>query len=94
MGRNSDKRERRRSARVQEETQVRAARSAVVLVFNDACYGAEIHQYGSQGLDETIMEIEEADFAARRTTAQEATATRVRVDESFSCVSHITSTNR
>ncbi len=42
---------------------VRTADSAVVLVFNDACYGAEIHQYGSQGLDETIMNIEQIDFA-------------------------------
>lgn len=42
---------------------VRTAESAVVLVFNDACYGAEIHQYGSQGLDETIMNIEQIDFA-------------------------------
>lgn len=42
---------------------VHTAASAVVLVFNDACYGAEIHQYGSQGLDEQIMEIEQIDFA-------------------------------
>lgn len=42
---------------------VNTAKSAVVLVFNDACYGAEIHQYGSQGLDEAIMEIEQLDFA-------------------------------
>lgn len=42
---------------------VRTANSAIVLVFNDACYGAEIHQYGSQGLDQRIMEIEQADFA-------------------------------
>jgi len=42
---------------------VNTAKSSVVLVFNDACYGAEIHQYGSQGLDEQIMEIEQIDFA-------------------------------
>lgn len=42
---------------------LQTAKSAVVLVFNDACYGAEIHQYGSQGLDEQIMEIEQIDFA-------------------------------
>ncbi|MFC0581412.1 thiamine pyrophosphate-binding protein [Micrococcoides hystricis] len=42
---------------------VRLADSAVVLVFNDAAYGAEIHQYGSQGLDETIMNIDQIDFA-------------------------------
>lgn len=45
------------------DTLVRTAGSAVVLVFNDACYGAEIHQYGSQGLHEAVMEIEQADFA-------------------------------
>ena len=45
------------------DTVVRTASSAVVLVFNDACYGAEIHQYGSQGLHEAVMEIEQADFA-------------------------------
>ncbi|MHA6803963.1 thiamine pyrophosphate-binding protein [Salinifilum ghardaiensis] len=43
---------------------VRAARSAVVLVVNDACYGAEIHQYGSRGLDERVMNIDRTDFAA------------------------------
>lgn len=42
---------------------IRAARSAVVLVFNDAAYGAEVHQYGSQGLDQDVMMIDEADFS-------------------------------
>ncbi|WP_087874192.1 thiamine pyrophosphate-binding protein [Arthrobacter globiformis] len=42
---------------------VRTAHSAIVLVLNDACYGAEIHQYGAQGLDEKIMEIDQADFS-------------------------------
>jgi len=42
---------------------IRTAQSAIVLVFNDACYGAEIHQYGSQGLDENIMKIAQADFS-------------------------------
>jgi acetolactate synthase I/II/III large subunit len=45
------------------DTVVRTARSAVILVFNDAAYGAEIHQYGSNGLDQRIMEIDEIDFA-------------------------------
>lgn len=43
---------------------VRTARSAVVVVFNDAAYGAELHQYGAAGLDETGMVIDEVDFAA------------------------------
>ena len=42
---------------------IRTARSAVVLVFNDAAYGAEVHQYGSQGLDQEIMRINQVDFA-------------------------------
>ncbi|MHA6799598.1 thiamine pyrophosphate-binding protein [Bounagaea algeriensis] len=42
---------------------IRTARSALVLVVNDACYGAEIHQYGSRGFDERIMNIDQADFA-------------------------------
>ena len=44
------------------QTLVQIAGSAVVLIFNDGCYGAEIHQYGSQGLDESIMEIGDVDF--------------------------------
>ena len=36
---------------------VLAARSVVVIVFNDACHGAEIHQYGPCGVDEAVMEI-------------------------------------
>lgn len=43
---------------------VRTSQSAAVIVFNDGCYGAEIHQYGSQGLDMEIMEIDEADFVS------------------------------
>ena len=41
---------------------IRTSTSAVVIVFNDGCYGAEIHQYGSQGLDTQIMEIDQANF--------------------------------
>ncbi|MFJ6028797.1 thiamine pyrophosphate-binding protein [Pseudarthrobacter sp. NPDC092424] len=40
-----------------------AARSAVVVIYNDAAYGAEIHQYGSQGLTEKPMLIPEVDFS-------------------------------
>lgn len=43
------------------ETFVRTARSGVVVVFNDAAYGAELHQYGS--LDHAAMLIPEIDFA-------------------------------
>ena len=56
------------------DTLVRTARSAVVLVFNDAAYGAEVHQYGSQGLNQDIMMIPQVDFtmAARACGAQAA----------------------
>ena len=38
--------------------------SGVVAVFNDAAYGAELHQYAVQGIDDAGMLLEEADFAA------------------------------
>lgn len=40
------------------------ARSAVVVVFNDAAYGAELHQYGARGVDRAGMLLDEVDFAA------------------------------
>ena len=43
------------------ETFVRTARSGVVVVFNDAAYGAELHQYST--LDHAAMLIPEVDFA-------------------------------
>jgi thiamine pyrophosphate-dependent acetolactate synthase large subunit-like protein len=46
------------------ETVVRCASSALVLVVNDAVYGAEVHQYGSRGLDQSLMRVGEVDFAA------------------------------
>jgi thiamine pyrophosphate-dependent acetolactate synthase large subunit-like protein len=45
------------------ESLIGTARSAVVVVYNDAAYGAEIHQYGSQGLTEKPMLIPEVDFS-------------------------------
>lgn len=42
---------------------IRVASSAIVLVFNDGAYGAEVHQYGSQGLSDRIMQIPEVDFS-------------------------------
>ncbi|MEO9248214.1 thiamine pyrophosphate-dependent enzyme [Citricoccus nitrophenolicus] len=46
------------------ESFVKQARSGVVVVFNDAAYGAELHQYAARGLDERAMLIDEVDFAA------------------------------
>jgi acetolactate synthase-1/2/3 large subunit len=45
------------------ETVVRSVRHGVVLIFNDAAYGAEVHQYGVRGIDEGPMLIPEVDFA-------------------------------
>lgn len=46
------------------ESLIGAARSAIVVIYNDAAYGAEIHQYGSQGLTEKPMLIPEVDFSS------------------------------
>lgn len=45
------------------ESLIGAAGSAIVVIYNDAAYGAEIHQYGSQGLTEKPMLIPEVDFS-------------------------------
>lgn len=45
------------------ESLIGVASSAVVVIYNDAAYGAEIHQYGSQGLTEKPMLIPEVDFS-------------------------------
>ncbi|CAN7239312.1 thiamine pyrophosphate-binding protein [Arthrobacter sp. LjRoot78] len=45
------------------ESLIGAASSAVVVIYNDAAYGAEIHQYGSKGLTEKPMLIPEVDFS-------------------------------
>ena len=45
------------------ESLIGASRSAIVVIYNDAAYGAEIHQYGSQGLSEKPMLIPEVDFS-------------------------------
>ena len=46
------------------ETMIRTVRSGIVVVFNDAAYGAELHQYAVRGLDKTAMLIDEVDFSA------------------------------
>jgi thiamine pyrophosphate-dependent acetolactate synthase large subunit-like protein len=43
---------------------IAATRRGVVIVVNDAGYGAEMHQYGSKGLSATPMLIDDVDFAA------------------------------
>lgn len=46
------------------ESFLRVAHRGVVIVFNDAAYGAEIHQYATKGLREEPMLIPDINFAA------------------------------
>lgn len=62
------------------ESVIRSVSSGIIVIYNDAGYGAEVHQYGSIGLHEEPMLIPEVDFAAvaRGLGAQ---STKVRVLE-------------
>jgi acetolactate synthase-1/2/3 large subunit len=42
---------------------IRTAKRGIIVVWNDAAYGAEIHMYGRMGLGTAPMLIDEADFA-------------------------------
>ncbi|WP_411721838.1 thiamine pyrophosphate-binding protein [Mycetocola sp.] len=42
---------------------IRTAKRGIIVVWNDAAYGAEIHMYGLMGLDTGPMLIDEANFA-------------------------------
>lgn len=46
------------------ETAIRTSESGVIVVWNDAAYGAEVHLYGVMGLSEEPMLIPRVDFAA------------------------------
>ena len=46
------------------ESAIRCAASCVIVVWNDAAYGAEVHLYGEMGLDQGPMRIPQVDFAA------------------------------
>ena len=45
------------------ESAIRTAESCLIVVWNDAAYGAEVHLYGLMGLDQGPMGIPDADFA-------------------------------
>ena len=45
------------------ETAIRTSPSGIIVVWNDAAYGAEVHLYGVMGLDREPMLIPEVDFA-------------------------------
>ncbi|MFF5792838.1 thiamine pyrophosphate-binding protein [Paeniglutamicibacter sp. NPDC012692] len=67
------------------ESVVRSVRSGVIVVYNDAGYGAEVHQYGSIGLHEEPMLIPEVDFAAVA-RGLGARSTKVRSLEDFAAL--------
>ncbi|MBV7295829.1 thiamine pyrophosphate-binding protein [Corynebacterium sp. TAE3-ERU12] len=46
------------------ESTVRSLKRGLIIVMNDAAYGAELHQYAAEGLDTTSMTIADVDFAA------------------------------
>ncbi len=59
------------------ESIIRTVDSAVIVIYNDSAYGAEVHQYGSIGLHEDPMLIPTVDFAG---IARSMGATGVRVE--------------
>lgn len=59
------------------ETAIRTAPRCVIVVWNDAAYGAEVHLYGKMGLDQSPMRIPDANFAG---LASALGATGVRVE--------------
>ncbi|QGN35264.1 thiamine pyrophosphate-binding protein [Microlunatus sp. Gsoil 973] len=61
------------------DTVIRTVRHGVIIVWNDGYYGAELHQYGSKGLDTGPMKIKTADFSgiARSFGAEAAVITEV-----------------
>lgn len=46
------------------ESVIRVAKRAVIVIWNDAAYGAEVHMYGLWGLATGPMMIDQVDFAA------------------------------
>lgn len=59
------------------ETAIRTTSSCVIVVWNDGAYSAEVHLYGTMGLDQAPMLIPYANFAGMATALG---ATGVRVD--------------
>lgn len=63
------------------ETVVRNVASGIVIVFNDAAYGAEIHQHAANGLASGPMMIPEVDFAGVATALGATTARANTLDD-------------
>jgi len=62
------------------ESLIGAAKSAIVVIYNEAAYGAEIHQYGSQGLTEKPMPIPRWTSAGSRARGAEPAIIRFLTD--------------
>jgi thiamine pyrophosphate-dependent acetolactate synthase large subunit-like protein len=45
------------------ETLVRVAKSALVIIYDDAAYGSEVHMYGPLGIDVSTARFHDTDFA-------------------------------
>jgi thiamine pyrophosphate-dependent acetolactate synthase large subunit-like protein len=45
------------------ETLVRVAKSALVVIYDDAAYGSEVHMYGPLGIDVSSARFSDTDFA-------------------------------
>lgn len=73
------------------DTFIRTARRAVIVVFNDAAYGAEIHQYAVRGIDSGPMMIDEVDFAAVAAALGARSATIASLDDLASVESWLAS---
>jgi len=57
------------------ESAARLLEHGLIVVFNDSAYGAELHQYGPQGLDTGPMRFPTTDFAALATAVGMTSAT-------------------
>jgi acetolactate synthase I/II/III large subunit len=59
------------------ETLIRVAGSAIVVIYNDAAYGAEVHLYDPLGIDASPARFDDTDFAAvARSLGAEAVTVR------------------
>jgi acetolactate synthase-1/2/3 large subunit len=63
------------------ETLIRVSRSALVVIFNDAAYGAEVHMYRALVTDTSPATFDDTDFAAvARSFGAEAATVRTVAD--------------
>jgi thiamine pyrophosphate-dependent acetolactate synthase large subunit-like protein len=59
------------------ETLIRVAESAIVIIYDDAAYGAEVHLYAPLGIDASPARFDDTDFASvARSLGAEAVTVR------------------